>query len=145
MFIVLLTYRRPIEDVEKHLAEHIEFLNAQYKAGVFVASGRRVPRNGGVILASGVEQDELEKILENDPFQREQIADYQVFEFIPTKVKPGLESLLGLVCKLVRKWEAQFQRILPLRASKAYLTNGSSSIGWLARKSSMIPSTRSKW
>ena len=95
MFVVLLTYKRPIEDVEKFLAEHIEFLNAQYDAGVFMASGRRNPRTGGVILASGVERDVLEQILERDPFKRERIADYEVVEFVPTKMKAGFEAFVG--------------------------------------------------
>lgn len=95
MFVVLLTYRRPIEDVEKHLAEHVEFLNRQYDAGVFIASGRRVPRTGGVILATGVERAALESILELDPFKREGIAEYEVVEFVPTKMKAGFEALLG--------------------------------------------------
>ena len=95
MFVVKLTYRRPIEEVESHLAEHVEFLNAQYDAGVFIASGRRVPRTGGVILANGVEKAELEKILELDPFKREQIAEYEVIEFVPTKMKAGLEAFIA--------------------------------------------------
>ncbi|HJV53013.1 MAG TPA: YciI family protein [Noviherbaspirillum sp.] len=95
MFVVLLTYRRPIEDVEKHLAEHVEFLNRQYDAGVFIASGRRVPRTGGVILATGVERAALESILELDPFKREGIAEYELVEFVPTKIKAGFEALLG--------------------------------------------------
>lgn len=95
MFVVLLTYRRPIEDVEKHLAEHVEFLNRQYDAGVFIASGRRVPRTGGVILATGVERATLESILELDPFKREGIAEYELVEFVPTKMKTGFEALIG--------------------------------------------------
>lgn len=95
MFVVLLTYRRPIEDVEKYLAEHIEFLNAQYDAGVFITSGRRVPRTGGVILASGVEKEKLETILEFDPFKREGIAEYEVIEFVPTKMKAGFERFIS--------------------------------------------------
>lgn len=95
MFVVLLTYRRPIDDVEKYLAEHIDFLNAQYNSGVFIASGRRVPRTGGVILASGVEKERLEMILEHDPFKREGIAEYEVIEFVPTKMKAGFEVFIG--------------------------------------------------
>jgi uncharacterized protein YciI len=95
MFVVLLTYKRPIADVEKYLNEHIDFLNAQYEAGVFIASGRRVPRTGGVILASGVEKAQLETILELDPFKRKGIAQYEIVEFVPTKMKAGLEEFLS--------------------------------------------------
>jgi uncharacterized protein YciI len=93
MFVVLLTYRKPLEDVEKYLAEHVEFLDAQYAAGVFIASGRRVPRTGGVILANGVDMAKLDAILARDPFKREGIAEYEIVEFLPTKMKPGFESI----------------------------------------------------
>jgi uncharacterized protein YciI len=95
MFVVVLTYRRPLEDVEKYLAEHIEFLDTQYAAGVFIASGRRLPRTGGVILASGIEKEKLEAILELDPFKREEIAEYEILEFMPTKMKAGFEAFIS--------------------------------------------------
>ncbi|WP_024850977.1 YciI family protein [Hydrogenovibrio kuenenii] len=95
MFAVVITYKCPIEDVEKYHAEHVEFLTKQYDAGVFVASGRRNPRVGGVILASGVEKDELESILALDPFKRENLADYDVIEFIPSRMQPGFEAFIG--------------------------------------------------
>jgi uncharacterized protein YciI len=95
MFVVVLTYRRPLEDVEKYLAEHIEFLDAQYAAGVFIASGRRLPRTGGVILASGIEKEKLEAILDLDPFKREGIAEYEILEFMPTKMKAGFEAFIS--------------------------------------------------
>lgn len=93
MFVVLLTYRKSLEDVENYLAEHVEFLDAQYAAGVFMASGRRVPRTGGVILASGVDKARLEAILARDPFKREGIAEYEIVEFVPTKMKRGFEAI----------------------------------------------------
>ena len=51
MFVVSLTYKKPIAEVELHLAAHIAYLDEYYAAGTFVASGRKVPRTGGVILA----------------------------------------------------------------------------------------------
>lgn len=40
MFIVNLTYIRPLEEVEKYLAEHITFLNKYYGTDNFICSGR---------------------------------------------------------------------------------------------------------
>ncbi|BBN59490.1 YciI family protein [Hydrogenovibrio marinus] len=94
MFAVVITYKCPIEDVEKYHAEHVEFLNKQYEAGVFIASGRRNPRIGGVILASGVDKESLESILSLDPFKREGLADYDVIEFIPSRMQPGFEAFV---------------------------------------------------
>jgi uncharacterized protein YciI len=54
-----------------------------------------VPREGGVILAAGIERAELEARLALDPFQRKNLAEYTVTEFAPRRVAPGLERLQG--------------------------------------------------
>ena len=50
MFIVNLTYIKPLDTVEKFLEKHIDFLNQYYTKGHFIASGRKNPRTGGIIL-----------------------------------------------------------------------------------------------
>lgn len=51
MFIVSLTYHASLEQIDAYLAEHVAFLKEQYAQGHFLASGRKVPRTGGIILA----------------------------------------------------------------------------------------------
>ena len=51
MFIVTLTYLKPVEEVDALMHDHVEWLKKGYADGLFIASGRRVPRTGGVILA----------------------------------------------------------------------------------------------
>lgn len=94
MFIVLLHYLQPLAAVEMHLEEHREFLERQYAAGHFLASGPQVPRIGGVILARGLSRPQLDEVLAQDPFYRERIAQYQVIEFVPVKAAAGLQWLL---------------------------------------------------
>lgn len=94
MFIINITYKVPLDEVDTHLEAHITFLNEQYQAGRFLASGRKVPRDGGIILAKSANKDSLLKILEEDPFKIHNLADYEVTEFIPSKAAPNLEFLL---------------------------------------------------
>lgn len=94
MFIVLLSYVQPLSAVEAHLQEHRAFLDRQYAAGHFVASGAQVPRTGGVILARGLTRPQLDEVLAEDPFWRAQVAQYHVIEFTPSKFAPGFEALL---------------------------------------------------
>lgn len=94
MFIVSLTYTSSIEEIEKYLSEHVEFLNEQYGLGKFQLSGRKVPRTGGVIIATVKSREELEKLLANDPFQREGLASYEITEIVPTKSSPELDFLI---------------------------------------------------
>ena len=95
MFIVSLTYRVPIEQIERYLAEHIEYLDEQYRSGYFQLSGRKVPRTGGIILATVEKREKLDLILAKDPFYREALASYEVTEVVPTRTAPGLEFLVG--------------------------------------------------
>lgn len=50
MFIFSLSYLKPISQVEKHLQAHIDYLECYYQSGHFIASGRKIPRTGGVII-----------------------------------------------------------------------------------------------
>lgn len=93
MFIVSLVYKRPIEDVEKHLAAHVDYLKKEYAAGSFIASGRKVPRTGGIILSQIKTRPELEACLARDPFHSAGIADYEIIEFVPSMVAEGFEKI----------------------------------------------------
>ena len=80
--------------VDGLLEEHVRFLNTYYDQGVFVLSGRQVPRTGGLILAKAASRDALMDILALDPFYREDAARYEVIEFAPTKAAPACLGLL---------------------------------------------------
>jgi uncharacterized protein YciI len=94
MFVVLLTYTATLEQVDRHLPAHREFLASSYAAGIFLLSGRKEPRDGGVILAKAQSRQALETILSQDPFRIHGVADYQVVEFIPTMAAPFLAALV---------------------------------------------------
>ncbi|MGL5468442.1 MAG: YciI family protein [Shewanella sp.] len=97
MFVISLTYKKPLADVELHLAAHIAYLDAYYAKGVFIASGRKVPRTGGVIFAKAESRSVLEAILQQDPFYIEDVAEFDVVEFVPTKAALGLEQLIEVL------------------------------------------------
>ncbi|MBE9396780.1 GTP cyclohydrolase [Pontibacterium sp. N1Y112] len=96
MFIVSLTYVAPLETVDQFIPEHVEFLNEQYRLGNFQLSGRKVPRTGGVILATVDGREQLDKILVQDPFHRESLATYEVTEIVPTMSSQALECLVEI-------------------------------------------------
>lgn len=93
MFVVSLTYKRPLEEIDRHLNEHITYLREEYARGSFLASGRKVPRTGGIILSGLEDRGELEGVLERDPFRARDLADYAITEFVPTMVADELEVL----------------------------------------------------
>lgn len=93
MFVVIINYIKPIEAVDALLPAHREFLDQAYQEGVFLCSGARVPRFGGVILAKEKNREALLQRLHQDPFYLQGVAEYQVIEFTPTKFAAGFEIL----------------------------------------------------
>ena len=90
MFVLELTYTAPVERVDALMEAHVAWLDTQYAAGVFIASGRKNPRDGGVILAVGDDRAQIEKIAAADPFAAEGVCAYRITEFIATKTAPEL-------------------------------------------------------
>lgn len=94
MFIILLNYIKPISEVEAVIPAHLDYLERFYQLDKFVISGRKSPRTGGVILCQASDKDEVWAIIAEDPFYREQVAEYDVLEFLPSKAAPGLTRYL---------------------------------------------------
>jgi uncharacterized protein YciI len=91
VFVLVLTYVRPLEEVDALMREHVAWLQENYDAGRFVVSGRRIPRTGGVILARGDDRDEIEAIAANDPFVKGGVATCEVVQFRASQSEPGFE------------------------------------------------------
>jgi uncharacterized protein YciI len=95
MFIVDLNYVAPLEKIDAIMGAHMKFLGKYYKLNVFIASGRKVPRTGGIILVLAKTRDEVEKIINEDPFVINKLAQYSITEFRASQVHPDLKGLLG--------------------------------------------------
>ena len=93
MFVVTLTYLRPLAELDALMPKHVAWLKKHYRSGLFLASGRQVPRTGGVILARSDDRDELERLLQQDPFVKKGCARADVIEFKPSMTAPGAEVL----------------------------------------------------
>jgi uncharacterized protein YciI len=94
MFIIQLTYTRPLTEVDNLLKEHQQFLKKYYNEGIFLLSGRKHPRTGGIILARAENIAIIEKIIAEDPFHRHGLAEYTITEFLPSMANESLKTLL---------------------------------------------------
>ena len=81
MFVVELIYKADLEKIDAHMRSHMAFLKKHYAAGRFLVSGRKIPRDGGIILALGKSRDEVEAIMRDDPFCKHGLAEARVIEF----------------------------------------------------------------
>lgn len=95
MFIINLNYVVPLEQLDAHMTEHVKYLHKYYKENVFVASGRKVPRTGGIILALAKSKDEVDAIIKEDPFYIHKLAEFTVTEFLTSQMHPELKKFLN--------------------------------------------------
>ena len=81
MFVIELVYKVDLSEIDAHMAAHVAFLKKYYAAGNFLVSGRKIPRDGGIILAVGKSRQQIEQIVAEDPFYTHGLADFRIIEF----------------------------------------------------------------
>jgi uncharacterized protein YciI len=94
MFIISLNYTVPLEELDQHMEAHVKYLKKYYNADVFIMSGRKVPRTGGIIIAQADSKEILEKIIAEDPFHQHRLADFEITEFLASQAHEGLKEIL---------------------------------------------------
>ena len=93
-FLIIITYKVPIETVEQHTPAHREYLKSQYAEGRLLMSGPFVPRTAGVLWAQAHERGDVESMIAADPFYVNEVADWQIIEFKPVMFAEGLRSVI---------------------------------------------------
>jgi uncharacterized protein YciI len=81
MFVIELIYKVDLAEIDAHMSNHVAFLKKYYAAGNFLVSGRKIPRDGGIILAVGTSRRQIGAIVEEDPFYVHGLADFRIIEF----------------------------------------------------------------
>lgn len=84
MYLLLCHYKKPLEEVDKCLTAHRDYLNAKVESGELVVAGRRNPRSGGVLITTHKNLDDARAFAANDPFTIHDVADFEVIEWTPT-------------------------------------------------------------
>ncbi len=84
MFVLLSRFQKPLDEVNRSLAPHSEWVKRHYESGRFLVSGRREPPIGGIIVAQASSEQELREVLTTDPLQQMGLAEYEVFAFDAT-------------------------------------------------------------
>lgn len=94
MFIISLTYLANTEQVDQFLSGHNDFLQKFYENGIFICSGPKIPRNGGVILCRAKSLHDVHSLIEEDPFKTNGIAKYEITEFRIADCLPDFEAFI---------------------------------------------------
>ncbi|MGN5376049.1 YciI family protein [Sphingomonas hankookensis] len=83
MSLALLTYVRPLDEVDVHREAHVAWIKAAMAEGVMLLAGRRDPPTGGVLLFRG-EADMVGEFARTDPFVVNGVATVEVVGFTMT-------------------------------------------------------------
>ena len=81
MFVIELTYKATLAEIDATMAAHVKFLKKYYAAGNFLVSGRKIPRDGGIIVAVAKSLQDIEAIIHEDPFCERGLAEFRIVEF----------------------------------------------------------------
>jgi uncharacterized protein YciI len=93
MFVLELTYTAPMDRVEAAHADHMAWLEKAYETGQVLASGRKVPRDGGIVLVAAQDRAAVERLVAEDPFTVAGVCTYRITEFVPTRTAPALAAM----------------------------------------------------
>jgi uncharacterized protein YciI len=92
MFIVELTYTAPLERIDALIPDHVAWLKGGYASGNLLASGRKEPRDGGVLVLNAPDRAAVEALVAKDPFHVAGVAEYRITQFHATMTAPALEQ-----------------------------------------------------
>ena len=95
MFVIELIYKSPLADIDAHMAAHVKFLKKYYASGHFLASGRKIPRDGGIILAVGESKEQISAIVQEDPFCARGLAEARIVEFRVSQRADDIDARIG--------------------------------------------------
>ncbi len=108
-FIVFIEYIKPLSEIDEHLQDHKDFLQTCYNKGHFIASGKKVPRTGGIIIASMQNKTELIKLLQQDPFYKNKLSSFDIQNFKQLCVTPS--STTCAATKIINALKIRFSCI----------------------------------
>ena len=116
MYLAILRYKVPREELEPYIPGHIAFLEEGYARGDFIVSGRMLTNKGGIILSSLTRRGDFDDVLRHDPFMKSSLVDYEVIAFDPSRFHPDFSSFIReperVEIELVpytSEWESRFK------------------------------------
>jgi uncharacterized protein YciI len=95
MFVIELIYKADLAEIDAHMTAHVRFLKKYYASGHFLVSGRKIPRDGGIILAVGKSRQEIEAIVKEDPFHAHGLVDIRVIEFRASQKADDIQARIA--------------------------------------------------
>ncbi|MBK2095445.1 MULTISPECIES: carboxymuconolactone decarboxylase family protein [Francisella] len=94
MILINVEYKKSLDIVDKYRQSHMDYLSKFYDDGLILASGPYNNRSGGFII-SVMDLESAKEYVRNDPFYLNDIGDFDIKDFIPTKSSLGFRNLIN--------------------------------------------------
>lgn len=94
LYIIFLRFTENKEQAPQFMKDHLEWIEKGLDDNIFLLAGGLLPNLGGTILAHNSPKLDLIKRMDTDPFVKEKIVSYEVFEVSPTKIHSSLKTIL---------------------------------------------------
>jgi len=94
MFLIQLRFSTNKANASQFMGGHNAWLEDGFAKGTFLLAGTIQPRLGGAILAHNATLEQVQAIVNEDPFVAEGVVTAEIIEITPSKVAPRLEFLL---------------------------------------------------
>lgn len=94
LFLILLQYIKPHFAVDQYFGRHKVFLDQYVNKGNFICCGRKKMKTGEFILCKAENRKEVQRIVAEDPFDKNQLAVFEIVEYDVTALSDDFKSLL---------------------------------------------------
>jgi len=94
--LAIIRYRKPLDEVLKHIDAHRAYLGSLKAKGTLLASGPLEPRYGGALLLRVPDEGSdaaLLAVRDGDPFVKAAVVQYELLPWLPNI---GVEDLAKL-------------------------------------------------
>jgi len=81
LFIVTLTYVRPMSDIQAHLDSHREWLARYVRSGTILVAGPLASGAGGIVVAHADSRGTVDAMIREDSFHVHQLVEYDIQPF----------------------------------------------------------------
>jgi uncharacterized protein YciI len=94
MFVVLLKFSTNKANASQFMDGHNSWLKDGFAKGIFLLAGTIQPKQGGAILAHNATFEQIQTIIQEDPFVSEGVVIAEIIEISPSKVASQMDFLL---------------------------------------------------
>ena len=95
MFVILLKFSTNKGKAGQFMERHNAWLRDGFEKGIFVLSGSIQPKAGGAVLAHNATPEQIQAIVNDDPFVAEDVVSVEVVEISASKSIPELEFFVS--------------------------------------------------